>query len=233
MGSWGHRVGESDTFADVYDHFFDEYNNGATPEAATASVRAELGDYFVEYDDRYDAHFALALAQWETQSLEQSLLGQVEHYIESGADLKNWEERGADPNTLAKRAASLSSFLSDLRTPRPSKKRRKRPKLNFHSDTIIEIVAPDETKTFSISEQFSNGEYTYTLAWMEWANGGGGRVFSCHQPGLNFSAQWLDSQNLKISIPRGIEQELRNDGLVSLERAYYCGDQVMLHCEFV
>ena len=43
MGSWGHKVGESDTFADVYDHFFDQYNNGATPEVAAQSVRDELG----------------------------------------------------------------------------------------------------------------------------------------------------------------------------------------------
>jgi hypothetical protein len=233
LGSWGYKVEESDTFADVYDQFFDEYNNGATPEVATASVRTELGDYFVEYDDQYDAHFALALAQWETQSLEQSLLREVEQYIESGADLRNWEERGADPSTLKKRAASLSSFLSKLRTPRPSKKRRRRPKFDFHKDTIIEIAAPDGTKTFSISEQFSNSEYTSTLAWMEWANGGGGRVFSCRQPGLEFSAQWLDSQNLKISVPKTIEQELRSDGLVSLEQAYFCGDEVKLHCEFV
>lgn len=233
MGSWGHKVGESDSFADVYDQFFDEYNNGATAEAAAATVRTELGDYFVEYDDQYDAHFALALAQWETQSLEQGLLKKVERFIESGADLKNWEEKGADSKTLKKRAAALTSFLNKLRVPRPSKKRRRRPKLDFHRDIIVEISAPDGTKTFSISEQFSNKEYTYTLAWMEWSNGGGVRVFSCRQRGLVFSAKWLDSHNLSISIPKSIEQELRSDGLVSLERAYYCGDDVKLHCEFV
>ena len=60
MGTWGYKVGESDAFADVYDCFFEHYNNGATPEVASKNVHEELGVYFSEYDDLYDAHFALA-----------------------------------------------------------------------------------------------------------------------------------------------------------------------------
>ena len=116
MGCWGHKISESDTFADVYEQFFDEYNNGATAEAAAAAVRTQLGDYFVEYDDQYDAHFALALAQWETQSLEPTLLKKVEQFVESGADLKNREDRGADSKTLKSRASAQSSFLKNCST---------------------------------------------------------------------------------------------------------------------
>ena len=90
MGNWGHKLDESDTFSDVYDAFFDEYNNGASPEASTDAVRAALADYFGDADDQFDAHFALAFAQWETQSLEPALLSKVEHFITSGADLQNW-----------------------------------------------------------------------------------------------------------------------------------------------
>ena len=48
MGSWGYKVGESDTFPDVYDHFFDQYNSGATPEIAAASVRSGSVFYFTK-----------------------------------------------------------------------------------------------------------------------------------------------------------------------------------------
>ncbi len=220
MGSWGYKVGESDTFADVYDQFFDQYNNGATPENATASVRTELNDIFVEYDDQYDAHFALALAQWETQSLEQSLLDKVAEYVESGADLKNWKEREVDSQTLGKRATALSSFLKKLRTPRPSKKRRIRPKSDFRMDTLVEISAPDGKKVFSVNEEFSNGSYLHTGAMMMWGNGGGGSVFYFTKQGANVSARWLDSKNLEVNIERGIEFSIKEDW------AYFCGDKV-------
>lgn len=219
MGSWGHKVGESDTFADVYDQFFNKYNNGASPEAAAAAVRAELGDYFAEYDDQYDAHFALALAQWETQSLEQRLLKKVEEYIESGADIRNWEERGADSKTLKRRASALSSFLRMLRTPRLSKKRRRRPKFDFRLETLIEIPAPDGRKVFSVNETYTNGKYIHTGAKMMWANGGGS-VFYFAKQGAEVSACWLDSQSLEVTIEKGITYSKRDDW------AFFCGDKV-------
>tara|TARA_R110002049_G_scaffold157184_12_gene322228 strand:- start:1906 stop:2586 length:681 start_codon:yes stop_codon:yes gene_type:complete len=219
MGSWGYKVGESDTFADVYDHFFDEYNGGATPEIAAASVRSELADFFVEYDDQYDAHFALALAQWETQSLDESLLEKVEKYVESGADLKNWEERDADSRTLEKRATALSSFVAKLRTPRSSKKRRKRPKFDFRMDTLVEIPAPDGKKIFSVNEEFSNGAYIHTGASMMWA-GGGGSVFYFTKQGVKVSAHWIDSKQLEVTIEKGIEYSKKDDW------AFFCGDKV-------
>lgn len=222
MGSWGYQVGESDTFADVYDHFFDKYNGGATPEAATTSVRAELSDYFIEYDDRYDAHFALALAQWETQSLEQSLLEKVGEYIESGADLKNWEERGADSQLLKRRASALSAFLGKLRTPRSTKKRRRRPKFDFRTEILLEVPAPDGKKVFSVNEEFSDGEYIHTGAMMLWRDGGGS-VFYFTKQGAKVSARWVDSQNLEVTIEKGINYSKRDLW------AFFCGDKIDIH----
>ena len=212
MGNWSHKPGESDTFADVYDQFFDEYNNGATPEAATASVRNELGDYFVDGDDRYDAHFALALAQWETQSLERSLLIEIEKYVESGADLQNWKSRGADSKTLKRRGLAVSSFLKKLKTPRSAKKRRKRPRFDFRQVTLVEAPAPDGKKVFSVSEEYTNGEYVHTGAMMQWPNGGGS-VFYFSKQGVKVSAQWLDSQNLEVSIEKGLKYSKRDAGV--------------------
>ncbi len=78
MGRWGYKPGESDTFADVYDAFFDACNDGASPIAATDVVRSELADFLEDADDKFDAYFALALAQWQTQSLNPALLGKVD-----------------------------------------------------------------------------------------------------------------------------------------------------------
>ncbi len=223
MGSWGDKVGESDAFADVYEHFYDQYDNGATPEIATQSVRDELADYLADYDDQFDAHFALALAQWETQSLEPSLLKMVGQYIESGADLKNWEQRSAEPKVLKKRAAALSLFLKKLSSPRPSKKRRKRPKLDFRTDKLVELAAPDGKKTFEVAEEFSDGEYNHTGAMMTWSSGGGGSVFYFRKPGVKVIARWLDSHNLEVTIEKGIEFSKKEDW------AFFCGDKINVY----
>lgn len=222
MGSWGHKIDESDTFADVYECFFDEYNNGASPEAATAVVQTELGEAFVEHDDQYDAHFALALAQWETQILDDSLLDTISTYIKSGAALKHWEDAGADARAVKSRATALRSFLKKLQTPRRSKKRRVRPKFDFRMDTIIEIPAPDGNKVFSVAEEFSSGEYSRTGAMMSW-HGNGGSVFYFSKQDAKVSARWLDAQNLEVVIEKGITYIKKDDW------AFFCGDKVDVH----
>jgi len=219
MGSWGSKIDDSDTFSDVYDQFFDEYNSGATAEAATATVRAELDEYFVDHDDQYDAHIALALAQWETQTLEDTLLHKVEEYVESGADLKNLEERGADQDAIKKRASALSSFVNKLQTPRSSKKRRSRPKFHFRMDTLVEIHAPDGKKVFSVNEEYSNDEYIHTGATMMWSNGGGS-IFYFAKQGAKVSARWISSQNLRVTIEKGVTYSKKD------ESAFFCGDKV-------
>lgn len=232
LGAWGHNVGDSDTFADVYDQFYDAYNGGASPEAAAKGVRDELAEYFVDDDDRFDSLCALALAQWETQSLEAPLLRDVKEFIDSGADLDNWRARDASEADLKKRAAALARFLKKLQKPRPSKKRRKRQRFDFSQRTLVELPAPDGKKTFSITESYTNGEYIHTGASMMWA-GGGGSIFHVRQAGLEFAGNWIDAHNLEIRIPKCVEDEIRSGHLTNLEKTGFFNDIVSLHCKFI
>lgn len=232
MGDWGHKVGESDTFADVYDQFFDLYNEGASPELVTKRIREELAEYFTDYDDLYDAHFALAFAQWETQSLDALLLKKVEDLIESGTALKNWEERDASEANLKKRGAALNRFLKKLRKPRPSKKRRMTKKFDFSQRVLVDLPSPDGKKTFSIAESYGEGEYIHTGATIMWANGGGS-IFHVRKADLEFSGKWIDSHNLEINIPKSVKDEVKNDRMSRLDKAFFNGDLVTLHCRFI
>jgi len=235
MGNWGHDVGESDVFVDVYDRFFEAYNKGATPQIASDIVFAEFAETFSDSEDRYDAHYAIALATWETKALDPSLLEEVERFINSGADLKNWADRGADSDLeQAKREAALKKFLAKLLSPRTSKKRRKKPKLDFSLVPLLELPSPDGKKTFSIAETYTNGRYVHTVAMMEWAVGGGS-VFHTVQAGLEFSGKWIDAHNLEINIPKSIKDELERGPMaqVKLREAVFSGDLVKLQCKFV
>lgn len=220
MGSWGYKLDESDTFADVYDLFFDEYNNGASPEAASDAVRSELAGYFDEADDRYDAHFALALAQWETKSLEPALLNTVQQFIESGADVENWKDRGAEPDALEQRSSALSAFLKKLKTPRKSKKRRVRIKFDFRREKLIELAAPDGRKHLTVEEHYLRGAYSTTIGYLQWADGGSGASFYYDKQSVKISARWIDSKNLEVTFEKGLEFRKRDDW------AFFFGDKV-------
>ena len=50
MGVWGVNVEDSDSFADVYEGFFDIYNNGASPKYASSEVKESFSEYF---EDQY------------------------------------------------------------------------------------------------------------------------------------------------------------------------------------
>ncbi len=223
MGSWGYKPDESDTFADVYESFFDEYNRGASPEEASDAVRTELADYFRESDDQYDAHFALALAQWQTQSLDPALLGKIEQFIESGADIRNWQDRGADSDTLEKRSSALSAFLKKLKTPRQSKKRRVRIKSDFRREKLVELLSPDGKKVLTVAEHYSDGAYSTTSGDVVWASGGGGPFFYLDKQGAKISARWIDSQNIEVTIEKGVEFRKRDDW------TFFFGDKVDIH----
>lgn len=223
MGSWGVEPNESDTFADVYEAFFDEYNAGAPPESASDVVRSELADYFLDPDEQFDAHFALALAQWQTQSLDPALLSKIERYIESGADVKNWEDRGADRDTLRKRSTALSAFLKKLKSPRKSKKRRVRVKSDFRRDKLIELPAPDGKKILTVAEHYTGETYSTTSADVAWTSGGSGPFFYLDKQGAKISARWIDSQNLEITTEKGIEFRKKDDW------TFFFGDKVDIH----
>ena len=219
MGVWGVNVKDSDSFADVYDGFFDIYNNGASSEYASSEVKESFSEYFKDYEDSNNSWFALAYAQWETKSLEPSVLEKVSSIIASGSDLKLWEELGASKEDLNNRKSVLEAFLKEISSERKTKKRRKKPKHDFRVNTLIELAAPDNQKVFTVTEEFSDGKYVHTSALMMWATGGGS-VFYFTKEGAQVSAEWQSSKSLVVTVEKDIEFSKKDDS------AFYCGDKV-------
>ncbi|MFO6424979.1 hypothetical protein [Motilimonas sp. KMU-193] len=219
MGVWGVNVEHIDSFADVYDGFFDIYNNGASPEHASSEVKESFSEYFEDYEDSNNSWFALAYAQWETKSLEPSVYEKVRSIIASGSDLKLWEELGASKDDIKNRKIALDSFLEEISSERKTKKRRKKPKHDYRVNKLVELVAPDNRKVFTVTEEFSDGKYIHTSALMMWSSGGGS-VFYFSKEGAQVGAEWQDSQTLVVTIEEGLEFSKKDDS------AFYCGDKV-------
>src|SRR5687768_11189755 len=126
MGSWNTKINGNDTFQDIYQNFFDLYNQGQDPVNVSKQIQDKFAEMFKDQDDRNNSLFGLAMAQWETKALDPKIFQQVKEIIETGKDIELWKDLGADEKTLKKRQAALDKFLSQLGTEKVKPKRRSR-----------------------------------------------------------------------------------------------------------
>lgn len=126
MGAWGTAISSNDTYADIYDEFFDLYNDGQSVEDISKKLIADNQETINEPDDSNNFWFALAKAQWECKQLDTDILERVKQIIETGSDLEVWRRLDADEKDIKKRKVVLDKFLADLQTERPKVKSRKK-----------------------------------------------------------------------------------------------------------
>ena len=228
MGTWNTKINGNDTFQDIYQNFFDLYNQGQNPVIISKQIQDDFAEMFNDYDDKNNSLFGLALAQWETKSLDPTVYKQVKEIIETDSDLKVWKELGADNKTIENRKKELDKFLTQISTEKEKPKRRVRPKFDFTQVDLINLMAPDNKKLFTVSEHFTNGIYQQTGSLMMWQpgvdkvfiNGGGSSVLYFTGQGKYISAKWLDSQTLEVTHDKDIVFTKKD------ERAYFCGDDI-------
>jgi len=219
MGTWDTKINANDTFLDIYQSFFDRYNEGQDPAVVSVAIQNEFAEIFNDHEDRNNSLFGLALAQWETKILDPSIFQQVKEIIESGNDIELWKALGADDKTLGKRKIVLEKFLTQLSTVREKPKRRARPKHEFTYHELINITAPGGKKTFTVTECMTNGVYQQTASMLSWGGGGGSILYFTDQ-GKFISAKWLDSQTLEVTHDKDILFTKKH------EKFGFCGDEV-------
>lgn len=126
MGTWGTGISSNDTYADVYDEFFELYDEGLSVKEITERLIATNQEIINEPDNSNDFWFALAKAQWECKVLDPNIFDKVRTIVETGADLEVWRRQDADEKSIAKRKVVLDKFLAQLQTERPKAKSRKK-----------------------------------------------------------------------------------------------------------
>lgn len=219
MGTWSTKINSNDTFQDIYQNFFDAYNQGQEPADISKQIQDDYAEMFGDSDDRNNSLFGLALAQWETKSLDQTIYKQVKEIIESGNDLEVWKGLGADEKSIKQRKVVLDKFLTQISTEKEKPKRRVRPKFEFEMINLVEEIAPDNLKTFSVNEEYTNKNYIHTSGLMNWKQGGGSILYFTGQ-GKKISAKWLDSNTLEVTHDNDIVFTIQNDS------SYFFGDAV-------
>ncbi|KDN55769.1 hypothetical protein [Flavobacterium seoulense] len=128
MGTWGTAIKDNDTFADIYSEFFEHYDKGASPQEISKKLFEDNKELINKSDDSSNFWFAIALAQWETKSLDNKVFSIVENIILTEKDLQSWRELGADEDDIKKRKTVLEKFLAKLKTKKAKAKPRKKAK---------------------------------------------------------------------------------------------------------
>ena len=167
MGTWGTAITSNDTYIDIYSEFFSQYNKGKDLTEISNYLITSNQDIIAEKDssDCHNFWFALAMAQWETKSLKPDTLLKVKAIIESGKDLEQWKQLGANANDIAKRKKALDIFLNKISIDKGKAKPRKKAKPplfqkgdcvtfrlqngNYGGAVILEAYLNDETEVSS------------------------------------------------------------------------------------
>lgn len=210
MGTWSENIKDNDTFLDIYDNFFRKYNNGENPRDISKYILENFSDAFEDDDDKYNALFGLALAQWETQSLEFDIFEQVKDIIETEKDIQHWENDGVDKKALRKRQTVLQKFLKKISSERKRPKRIIRPKSTSSFKDLVNIIAPDGKKSFRIFEQFEDEVYIQTGSAISWQYGGGSIMYFKDQE-KHPSARWLTDNTLEIKHSKDIKFTMKRN----------------------
>ena len=129
MGTWGTSIKSNDAFADIYSEYFELYNKGGLPENISEKIKSDNWEILEIEEEKHSFWFALALAQWETKSLDMKVLSTVENIITSGDDLNLWLNLGATEKDIRQRKIVLEKFLEKLKSDRPKATPRKKIKL--------------------------------------------------------------------------------------------------------
>lgn len=125
MGTWGTAISSNDTYADIYSEFMSLYDDGLEPQEITIRLINKNSD-LINGEESNNFWFALAKAQWECNSLDLELFQKVKVIIESGKDIKLWQDLGADKTNLNKREKVLLNFLVKLSVEKEKPRKRKR-----------------------------------------------------------------------------------------------------------
>ena len=128
MGSWGTGISSNDTFADIYDDFFELYNENISVSDITKKLIQENQETINEREDCNNFWFAIALSQWECKELDKSIFEKVKEIINSGKDIIIWKELDASKTDLKSRERVLEKFLEKLETEKAKPKTRKKKK---------------------------------------------------------------------------------------------------------
>lgn len=136
MGAWGVAIFSDDLATDVRDDFRDLIGEGLSATQAVDKLLVEYASSANDVDEESVFWIALALTQWKLGRLEARSKEQALRMIESGQDLRRWQ----DTKLNKKRIAVLEEARQQLLSPPPSPKKVRRAIKNANDWLVGEVI---------------------------------------------------------------------------------------------
>lgn len=203
MGTFNTDILGNDTSLDIYEEFYNEYNNGKNPSDIIEKLLQEYSDVLSDEEEKNNFLFGLSLAAWETKSLSDELFKKIELIINSDDDLKIWKNLGADKTLLDERKKVLSDFFNKISSSIEKKVRRKRQKIKVVEKPISITQPKDKRCTFTINDVYVNNEYIHSSGILMWKEGGGG-ILTYSKPEAFIKVKWIKKDSVLVEYEKGI-----------------------------
>ena len=137
MGTWGHKVFESDLALDVKEAYLSAIKEGLDPVEATDRVCEEFSNELGDTDEHDVVWLALAETQWEYGRLIDSVRSEADAVIDKPIDEEYWGE------LAKKRDRELKRLARKIAKPLPKAKRIVRREPKFNEGDVFYFEAPD------------------------------------------------------------------------------------------
>ncbi len=152
MGTWGERLFEDDTAADVRDDWKEVFQASGSAKTATDKVMRALKHEIADPDEGPIVWLALAVTEHKHGYATPKVLKQARRILDKELGLDRWEEQG--DRALRARLKEYSRIRSILDSPRPKPKKvePKKPKLEdpgLLPGDIFRLPLPDADNEFA------------------------------------------------------------------------------------
>jgi len=171
MGAWGTAIFSDDTASDVRSEFKDHIGDGLTPEQATDAMLKEYESSLSDPDDGPPFWLGLAATQWNLGRLLPSVRDRALQIIDSGEDLRRFEE---DPKLVVKRREVLEKLREQLLSPPPAPKkvpRRIRETCDWPIGSIVTYRRLDGRLVWLRVTEYhiDRGGKAPVVEWLDWS----------------------------------------------------------------
>jgi len=149
MGTWGTGISSNDVYEDIYNEFFELFNQGMDVSAITKKLIKENKELIDSQEDQNNFWITIAKSQWECKALDPKIYNRIKDIVESEKDIKLWKELDASKSDLTKRRKALYNFLEKISAEKKTARKRK----------VIKLRGAIFEKGDCLTFKLSDGDY--------------------------------------------------------------------------
>jgi len=165
VGVDGPGLFSDDTALDVRDAYRQALENGASDEAAEASVLAAFNESLTDDDEAVVVWLALAHSQSKLGRLSGLVRERAIAVLDNGADLARWAEAG--PRAAREREAALEKVRAQLTGPQPKRRKIRQPARVVSGLSVGQVLAyrarSDRPYVMRVADLFDTREGVYPV----------------------------------------------------------------------